>query len=216
MDRSAGAARMCSGRNVIPTTFITTSRGHKRPGTAKRLLRLCSSIFFLVRLSTWNVSAISRVQGHVRAQLSRWPDLWRAGVRKRICPRPCRNFWLVSNALNLQLKATFRNARAPNFEGTGLPAATEWLSPNRRNTRCWGRSRLAYRYLIGSQTPKCVIHRIGRKRRTMFLALGFVLLLLWLGGFFVFHVTAFFIHILLILAVVSIIFHFMRGAASAV
>jgi hypothetical protein len=56
----------------------------------------------------------------------------------------------------------------------------------------------------------------GRKRRTMFLGLGFVLLLLWLGGFFVFHVTAFFIHILLILAVVSIIFHFMRGAASAV
>ena len=49
----------------------------------------------------------------------------------------------------------------------------------------------------------------------MFLGLGVILLLLWLGGFFVFHVTAFFIHILLILAVVSIIFHFMRGAASA-
>jgi hypothetical protein len=50
----------------------------------------------------------------------------------------------------------------------------------------------------------------------MFLGLGFVLLLLWLGGFFVFHITAFFIHILLILAVISIIFHFMRGAASTV
>lgn len=50
----------------------------------------------------------------------------------------------------------------------------------------------------------------------MFLALGLILLLLWLGGFFVFHVTAFFIHILLLLAVVSIIFHFMRGSASAV
>jgi hypothetical protein len=50
----------------------------------------------------------------------------------------------------------------------------------------------------------------------MFLVLGFVLLLLWLGGFFMFHVTAFFIHILLILAVVSIIFHFMRGTTSAV
>ena len=59
-------------------------------------------------------------------------------------------------------------------------------------------------------------NRTIEKRRTMFLGLGFVLLLLWLGGFFVFHVTAFFIHILLILAVVSIIFHFMRGAASAV
>lgn len=50
----------------------------------------------------------------------------------------------------------------------------------------------------------------------MFLALGLILLLLWLGGFFVFHVTAFFIHILLLLAVVSIIFHFLRGTASAV
>ncbi len=50
----------------------------------------------------------------------------------------------------------------------------------------------------------------------MFLAIGLVLLLLWLGGFFVFHVTAFFIHILCILAIVSIIFHFMRGTASAV
>jgi hypothetical protein len=50
----------------------------------------------------------------------------------------------------------------------------------------------------------------------MFLAIGFVLLLLWLGGFFMFHVTAFFIHILLILAVVSIIFHFIRGTASPV
>jgi Family of unknown function (DUF5670) len=50
----------------------------------------------------------------------------------------------------------------------------------------------------------------------MFLAIGVILLLLWLGGFFVFHVTALFIHILIILAVVSIIFHFMRGAASAV
>jgi hypothetical protein len=49
----------------------------------------------------------------------------------------------------------------------------------------------------------------------MWLGLGVILLLLWLGGFLVFHVTAFFIHILLILAVISILFHFMRGAASA-
>jgi hypothetical protein len=52
--------------------------------------------------------------------------------------------------------------------------------------------------------------------KRMFLGLGILLLLLWLGGFFVFHITAFFIHILLILAVVSVIFHFMRGAASSV
>jgi hypothetical protein len=50
----------------------------------------------------------------------------------------------------------------------------------------------------------------------MFLGLGIILLLLWLGGFVVFHVTAFAIHVLLILAVVSLVFHFMRGAASVV
>ena len=68
--------------------------------------------------------------------------------------------------------------------------------------------------LFTSQAPNGVRLLKGEKR--MFLALGFILLLLWLGGFFVFHVAAFFIHILLILAVVSVIFHFMRGAASAV
>jgi Family of unknown function (DUF5670) len=50
----------------------------------------------------------------------------------------------------------------------------------------------------------------------MFLGLGVILLLLWLGGFFVFHVSALFIHLLLILAVVSVVFHFMRGATSSV
>ena len=50
----------------------------------------------------------------------------------------------------------------------------------------------------------------------MFLGLALVLLLLWVGGFVVFHVSAFAIHILLILAVISVIFHFMRGRTSAV
>jgi hypothetical protein len=74
---------------------------------------------------------------------------------------------------------------------------------------------LTYRQSIGIADPNA-LDILGRKRRTMFLALGFVLLLLWLGGFFMFHVTAFFIHILLILAVVSIVFHFIRGTASVV
>jgi Family of unknown function (DUF5670) len=50
----------------------------------------------------------------------------------------------------------------------------------------------------------------------MFLGLGLVLLLLWVGGFVVFHVSAFAIHILLILAVVSVVFHFLRGSSSTV
>ena len=50
----------------------------------------------------------------------------------------------------------------------------------------------------------------------MFLGLGLIFLLLWLGGFLVFHISAFAIHILLILAIISAVFHFMRGRTSAV
>ncbi len=45
----------------------------------------------------------------------------------------------------------------------------------------------------------------------MFLVIGIILLVLWIGGFFVFHVAGFFIHILLILAVISIIWNFFSG-----
>lgn len=38
-----------------------------------------------------------------------------------------------------------------------------------------------------------------------------VLVLAWLLGFAVFHVAGFFIHILLIVAVISLILHFVRG-----
>jgi len=48
----------------------------------------------------------------------------------------------------------------------------------------------------------------------MFLILALVLVLAWIGGFVVFHVAGFFIHLLLILAVISIIMHFVRGAAA--
>jgi Family of unknown function (DUF5670) len=50
----------------------------------------------------------------------------------------------------------------------------------------------------------------------MFLIIGIVLVLLWLGGFVVFHTAGFLIHILLILAVISIIFHFLRGGTRTV
>ncbi|GGG98475.1 lmo0937 family membrane protein [Silvibacterium dinghuense] len=48
----------------------------------------------------------------------------------------------------------------------------------------------------------------------MFLILALVLVLLWIGGFMMFHVAGFLIHLLLILAVVSIIFHFLRGRSA--
>jgi Family of unknown function (DUF5670) len=44
----------------------------------------------------------------------------------------------------------------------------------------------------------------------MFLVLGLVLLALWIGGFVVFHTAGFLIHLLLIFALISVIFHFLR------
>jgi hypothetical protein len=50
----------------------------------------------------------------------------------------------------------------------------------------------------------------------MFAIIGVVLLLMWLGGFFAFHVTAGFIHILLVLALISIVYHFFAGRSATV
>jgi len=50
----------------------------------------------------------------------------------------------------------------------------------------------------------------------MFLLLGIILVILWLGGFFVMHVSSLFIHILLVFAVISIVFHFLRGGSRGV
>jgi len=51
---------------------------------------------------------------------------------------------------------------------------------------------------------------------SMWIAIGIVLLVLWAGGFFAFHVAGFFIHILLLLAVASLIIHFISGSRTAV
>jgi hypothetical protein len=50
----------------------------------------------------------------------------------------------------------------------------------------------------------------------MFLGIGILLVLLWLGGFVMFHTAGFLIHILLLLAVISIVFHFLRGRTGTV
>ena len=49
------------------------------------------------------------------------------------------------------------------------------------------------------------------RRSIMFLILAVVLVLLWLGGFFVLHVSSFLIHLLLIFALISIIMNFVGG-----
>jgi len=43
-----------------------------------------------------------------------------------------------------------------------------------------------------------------------------VLIIAWLLGFVVFHVSSFLIHILLLIAVIMIVLHFMRGRGSSV
>jgi Family of unknown function (DUF5670) len=45
----------------------------------------------------------------------------------------------------------------------------------------------------------------------MLAMIGAVLIVLWLLGFIAFHVTSGAIHILLVLAVISIVIHFLRG-----
>jgi len=49
----------------------------------------------------------------------------------------------------------------------------------------------------------------------MFLILAVVLVILWLGGFAVMHVSSLLIHLLLLFAVISIIMHFVTGNKSA-
>jgi hypothetical protein len=41
-----------------------------------------------------------------------------------------------------------------------------------------------------------------------------VLIVLWLLGFFAFHITAAFIHILLVVGIVMLLFHFLRGRSA--
>ncbi len=48
----------------------------------------------------------------------------------------------------------------------------------------------------------------------MFLILAIVLLVLWIGGFFVFHISSFLIHLLIIFAVISFIMQFVTGRRS--
>jgi predicted nucleic acid-binding Zn ribbon protein len=71
---------------------------------------------------------------------------------------------------------------------------------------CWKERPL--RSLSASQQKK------KKERLSMFLILALVLVLAWIAGFVIFHTAGFLIHLLLIFAVISIIFHFLRGRSS--
>ena len=49
----------------------------------------------------------------------------------------------------------------------------------------------------------------------MFLALFVILLVMWLLGLFAFHVAGGLIHLLLIIAVISLVVHLFRGRSAA-
>ena len=49
----------------------------------------------------------------------------------------------------------------------------------------------------------------------MLAAIGAVLLILWLLGFFAFHVTVGFIHLLLVIGIIMIIAHLLRGSTAS-
>jgi hypothetical protein len=53
-------------------------------------------------------------------------------------------------------------------------------------------------------------------RGCMFLILGIVLLVMWIGGFIMFKSAGLLIHLLLIFAIISIIMHFVTGRRSTV
>jgi Family of unknown function (DUF5670) len=48
-----------------------------------------------------------------------------------------------------------------------------------------------------------------------FLAIAILLFILWIGGFLVFHVASGLIHLLLVIAVISLIVHLFTGARTA-
>jgi hypothetical protein len=48
-----------------------------------------------------------------------------------------------------------------------------------------------------------------------FLLIAILLLLAWAGGCLMFHIASVFIHVLLVLAVLSFIFHFITGRRTA-
>jgi hypothetical protein len=50
----------------------------------------------------------------------------------------------------------------------------------------------------------------------MFIALFFVLLVAWVMGWTVFHVAGGLIHLLLVIALISLVLHFVRGGRAAV
>ncbi len=50
----------------------------------------------------------------------------------------------------------------------------------------------------------------------MWLALAIILIMLWVGGFLLFHIAAFALHLLLIVAGVALVIHLLAGSRRAI
>jgi hypothetical protein len=111
-------------------------------------------------------------------------------------------------------------ARCPRFRLSSKPAAAGMLGVvYRRNCLFSAASSNDFRApglsLTELVTPRVTQPR-PRKAELMFLILAVVLVVLWLGGFTLFHVSGFLIHLLLIFAVISLIMHFIGGGRRTV
>ena len=61
------------------------------------------------------------------------------------------------------------------------------------------------------EIPRLTSLDLRRKNMLGFLAL--ILIVLWLLGFLAFHVSSGLIHVLLVVGVIMLVFHFLRGSA---
>jgi hypothetical protein len=69
------------------------------------------------------------------------------------------------------------------------------------------------RLALSRQQPDGQAHLLPHGE-TMFLTIALVLIVLWALGFFIFPVVGGLVHILLIIAVIAIIWHFIKGRST--
>jgi|SRR5450432_3060113 hypothetical protein len=100
--------------------------------------------------------------------------------------------------------------------GTG-PRNCHWR--RRRIARAHGkvsttqlRRSVDYRRIV----PRFLFSDNPIEESNMFLLLAIILGIAWIGGFAMFHVTSAAIHILLVLAIVSVVVHFGRGKRATI
>jgi hypothetical protein len=103
-----------------------------------------------------------------------------------------------------QIIAQHRGTRPPRCKG--FVATIVAMNPN-GTTRRRGRS-----CQRGRSPPQRAHNR--QEYRIMLATIAIILFVLWLLGVVAFHVTAFAIHVLLIIAVIMLVLHFVRGRAA--